>query len=71
MAISAFSILLLSSHDGDTCLEHRGGGGRMGLLQWKLLLKVPEECPSSFWCRGRLGVGEAVGQGGHFNDDNP
>ena len=43
-------------------------------LQWRLLLKGPEECPSG--CRWRrrglaLGVGEAVGQGGHFNDDNP
>ena len=34
----------------------------------------PEEFPSGWQCRGRgldLGVGEAVGQGGHFNDDNP
>ena len=46
----------------------------MGLLQWRLLLKVPEECSSVCRCRGiglDLGVGEAVGQGGHFNDDNP
>ena len=66
-------IIAIIYNDGETCLEQRGGG-RMGLLQWRLLLKVPEECPSGCRCRGRglaLGVGEAVGQGGHFNDDNP
>ena len=39
----------------------------MGGLQWRLLLKVPEECPSGFKYRGiglALGVGEAVGKGG-------
>ena len=66
-------IIAIISHDGETCLEQRGGE-RMGLLQWQLLLKVPEECPSR--CRFRvrglaLRVGEAVGKGGHFHDDNP
>ena len=46
----------------------------MGGIQWQLIVKVPYEFPSGCQWRGRglaLGVGEAVGKGGHFNDDNP
>ena len=74
VAITAFSTLLLSYLMMERLVLNREGGERMGGLQWRLLLKVPEECPSGCWCRGRgmaLGVGEAEGQGGHFNDDNP
>ena len=73
MAITAFSTLLLSSLMTERLVLNREGG-RMGLLQWRLLLKVPVDFPSGCRCRGRglaLEVGEAVGQGGHFNDDNP
>ena len=53
---------------------NREGGGEDGGLQWQLLLKVPEECPSGcLWRRRGLDIemGEAVGRGGgNFNDDN-
>ena len=52
----------------------RVGGKGWGVLQLILLLKGPEECPNGFHWRGRglaVEMGEAVGQGGHFNDDNP
>ena len=64
---------VIIAHDRETWLE-QSGGERMGGLQRRLILKGPEECPSG--CRWKvrgvaLGVEEAVGQGGHFNDDNP
>ena len=74
MAITAFSTLLLSSLTTETLVLNREGGEGWGGLQRQLLLKVPEECPSGCLCRGRglaLGVGEAMGQVGDFNDDNP
>ena len=61
------------ARDRETWIE-QSGGERTGWLQWRLLFKGPEECPSGYRWRGRglaLGVGEAVEQGGHFNDDNP
>ena len=74
VSITAFSTLLLSYLMTERLVLNREGGGRMGGLQCKLLSKGTEECPSGCRWRGRgldLGVGEAVGQGGHFNDDNP
>ena len=68
----SFSVIIIA-HDGETWLE-QSGGERMGGIQWRLLLKVPEECPSGCRWGGivlAVGMGEALGQGGNFNDDNP
>ena len=49
-------------------------GGGYGGASTKITLKVPEDCASGCrWGGRRLSVemGEVVGQGGHFNDDNP
>ena len=55
--------IAIIAHDGETWLVY-SGGERMGGLQWRLILKVPEECPSGCRWRGRglaLGVGDVVG----------
>ena len=53
-------------------LNRVGGKGWGGSM--KIPLKFPEECPNGCRLRGRglaVEMGEAVGQGGPFNNDNP
>ena len=64
---------VIIDHGGETWIE-QSGRKCTGGLQWQLLLKCPDEFPSGFRWGGRglaVDMGEAVGQGGHFNDDNP